>query len=502
MDKNVLMVVEAVANETGLGGEKIFGALEEALASVSERSWDEQAEARVEIDRTSGEYSTFRVYIVVDDDQEDFEPANQIRMSEARKDNADLVVGDVVEHSMPSVEFGRIAAHQAKQVLMRIVRDAERAKVARQFQKRIGELITGQIKRIARDGIIIELTDSIEAIVLRSQMIPRESVRVGDRLRGYLYEVDEERRGPQILLSRSHPEMLVQLFKIEVPEINEGVINIRACARDPGSRAKIAVKSNDSRIDPIGACVGMRGSRVQAVSAELGGERIDIVPWDDNPAQLVINAMAPAEVQSISINEETRTMDIAVSEDQLSQAIGRGGQNVRLAGLLAGWTLNVMTEEEANAKTESEFGELRSRFVRDLDVDEAVADILIREGYTSLDDISDAADAELAEVAEFDGGIAGELKERARDALLAKLLESGGDALSAGEPAEDLMELEGMTRELAFALAAKGASTRDDLADMAAFELEDIEGLTAERAAKLIMAARAHWFDETDNNEE
>lgn len=500
MDKNVLMVVEAVANETGLGSEKIFGAIEEALAAVSERSWAENAEARVDINRETGEYDTFRVWIVIDDDQEDFEPEGQIRLSEAHKGNPDLVIGDFIEEPMESVEFGRIAAYQAKQVLMRIVRDAERAKVARAFEKRIGELITGQIKRIARDGIIIELTDSIEAIAPRTHMIPKESVRVGDRLRGYLFGVDEERRGPQILLSRTHPEMLVQLFKIEVPEINEGVIAIRACARDPGSRAKIAVKSNDGRIDPIGACVGMRGSRVQAVSAELGGERIDIVLWDDNPAQLVINAMAPAEVQSISINEETRTMDIAVSEDQLSQAIGRGGQNVRLAGLLAGWTLNVMTEADAKQKTESEFGDLRTRFVADLDIDDAVADILIREGYTSLDDISDADDAALAAISEFDASIASELKERSRDALLSKLLASG-DALSADEPAEDLMALDGMTREIAFALAAKGASTREDLAEMATDELGDIEGLTEAKAAKLIMAARAHWFEQDDNKD-
>ena len=383
MGKDILMVVDSVSNEKGVDKGVIFAALEDALASVTERRYSEEVLIRVAIDREEGDYDSFRCWSVVDDNEEELEfPDKEMKLAQAKEIDPALEVGDVVEEPIESVEFGRIAAQQAKQVIVQKVREAEREKVVRAYEEKVGELVMGTVKRVTRDGVILDLGENAEAIVAKNDLIPREVFRLNDRVRGYLYEVKADRRGPPLLVSRTHPGMLNKLFAIEVPEIGEELIEIRAAARDPGSRAKIAVKTNDGRIDPIGACVGMRGARVQAVSGELNGERIDIVLWDDNPAQLVINAMAPAEVSSIMADEDKKTMDIAVKEEQLAQAIGRTGQNVRLASELTGWTLNVMTEEGISQKVEEESSQVKTLFVEQLGIDAEVADILIREGFS------------------------------------------------------------------------------------------------------------------------
>lgn len=497
--KNILLVVDSVSNEKGVSREVIFEAIESALAKVTAQRYKEPVGIRVAVDRKTGEYETFRYWVVVDDnyeeqfkevDDEEKEIEPHMLLSKAKEIDSDLEIGDVVEEPVESVEFGRIAAQQAKQVIIQKVREAERAKVVEQYKSRVGELVTGIVKRVTRESILLDLGDNVEAIIPREEMLPREAVRVNDRIRGYLFAVRNEKRGAQLLVSRTHPQMLVELFKIEVPEIGEEVIEIKAAARDPGSRAKIAVKTNDGRIDPIGACVGMRGSRVQAVSGELGGERIDIVLWDDNPAQLVINAMAPAEVSSIVVDEERHSMDLAVREDQLSQAIGRNGQNIRLASQLTGWTLNVMSEADAEQKTETETEHLKEMFVKQLNVGEDIAEILAQEGFTTIEEVAYVALDEMLEIEEFDEEIVKELRERARDILLAK--ELGGE--QAAEPAQDLIEMEGMTANLALALAKQGIITREDLAERSVDDLMEIEGLSKEQAAKLIMTARAPWF--------
>ncbi len=502
MNRNVLLVVDAVSNEKGVDKEIIFGAVEAALASATRKKYGEELDVRITIDRETGAYETFRRWTVLaDDDDESFESAERhLRLSEAQQKDPQLVVGDVVEETLESVDFGRIAAQAAKQVIVQKVREAERQQVVEAYENRVGELLSGVVKRMERGSVVLDLGGSAEAIIPREELIPRQPLRPGDRVRGYLQAVRPEARGPQLYISRTCPELLIELFKLEVPEIGQGLIEIKGAARDSGSRAKIAVQAKDKRIDPVGACVGMRGSRVQSVSNELAGERVDIVLWDPNPAQFVINAMSPAEVESIIVDEETHSMDIAVEEEKLAQAIGRGGQNVRLASELTGWTLNVMTADEINQRQEEEAGKILEVFMEQLDVDEEVATILVQEGFTSLDEIAYVPVEEMQSIEEFDDDIVEELRTRARDILLTKAIVSAerGDV---PEPADDLLELEGMTRALADALAAQDVVTRENLAEQGVDEIVGVGGLDEEQAGKLIMAARAHWFADAEHSE-
>jgi N utilization substance protein A len=503
MNKEILLVVDAVSNEKGVDKEIIFQAIEAALASATRKKHGGDIEVRVQIDRTSGDYETFRRWQAVElPDGEALEnPLAEITLEAAREVDPGMELGGYIEDEMESIEFGRIAAQTAKQVIVQKVREAERAKVVEAFQDRVGELITAVVKRVDRSGIILDLGGNAEALVSKHDMIPKEMVRTGDRLRGYLYDVRSEPRGPQLFVSRTAPELLIELFKLEVPEVGEGLIEILGAARDPGLRAKIAVHTNDSRIDPIGACVGMRGSRVQAVSNELGGERVDIIQWDDNPAQFVINAMSPADVVSIVMDEETHSMDVAVKEENLSQAIGRGGQNVRLASQLTGWELNVMSEEQAAEKTEAEARNFIEHFMEQLDVDEEVAAILVQEGFTSIDEIAYVPLNEMLAIEEFDEDMVNELRERAKDALLTRAI-ANEEVLSDVEPAADLLNMDGMDNELAYKLAARGVITMEDLAEQAIDDLMEIDGMDEERAAKLIMTARAPWFEEAGSGNE
>jgi len=497
MSKEILLVVEAVSNEKGVSEEVIFEALELALASATKKKYGEEAEFRVSIDRQTGNYETFRTYLVVGTEEEIELRGVEILPEQAKKIDPNAEVGSYIEEPVDSVEFGRIAAQAAKQVIVQKVREAERAQVVEEYESRIGEMLNGTVKKVTRDSIIIDLGGNAEGVIPRSNMIPREMVRMNDRIRGVLVAVEPEARGPQLVMSRTCPELLIEVFKIEVPEIGEEIIEIKAAARDPGSRAKIAVKTNDGRIDPVGACVGMRGARVQAVSGELGGERVDIVLWDDNPAQFVINAMAPAEVSSIVVDEEKQCLDIAVAEDQLAQAIGRGGQNIRLASELSGWTLNVMTVDQAGSKEQEEAQKYVNNFVRDLDVDEELAVLLVQEGFTTMEEVAYIPKEDMLAIEGLDEDIVNELRARAEDFLLTKALvkeESLGDK----EPADDLLELEGVSRAMAYILANHGIQTREDLAEQAIDDLMEIEQLTEmdeELAGKLIMAARAHWFE-------
>lgn len=497
MSKEVLTVVDSVSHEKGVSKELIFEALEAALAMATKKRYEEGAEFRVAIDRHSGEYSTFRVWQVVDlAAEEEPNPAAQIDLAEAHARDASLTLGSVIESPVESVEFGRIAAQTAKQVIVQKVREAERAKVVSEYLPRVGELVAGTVKKLGRDSVIVDLGNNAEGLLKREHLIPRESFRVNDRIRAVLLEVQPENRGPQLTLTRTSASMLIELFKLEVPEVAEDVIQIRAAARDPGSRAKIAVKTNDGRIDPVGACVGMRGSRVQAVSGELAGERIDIVPWDDNPAQLAINALEPAQVASIVVDEESHTMDVAVSEDNLAQAIGRGGQNVRLASEMTGWTLNIMTESEAEQKQQAEAGKYVQNFMDALSVDEDVAMVLVEEGFTTLEEIVYVPVEEMTAIEGFDVEIVQELRNRAKDALLTKAI-GDEEKLSDQKPADDLLEMQGMDRQLAFALASHGVVTMEDLAELAVPDLLEIApSLDETRAAELIMTARAPWFDD------
>src|SRR3990167_5982844 len=491
---DILLVVDSMSNERGVSKEIIFEAIEAALAAVAAKRYKEpDVLMRVTIDRKMGHYQTFRCWSVVADGQELLElPGQQIPLSQAKEIDPELKAGDAIEEPTESANFGRIAAQQAKQVIVQKVREAERAKIVGQYEKRVGDLIIGVVKRVTRDNIILDMGGNAEALLMREEMIPREAFRVNDRLRAYLYAVREERRGPQLLVSRTRPEFLVELFKIEVPEIGEEVIEIKGAARDPGSRAKIAVKTNDGRIDPIGGCVGMRGSRVQAVSNELAGERIDIVLWDDNPAQLVINAMSPAEVVSIVMDEDTRTMDLVVSEEQLSQAIGRSGQNVRLASELTGWTLNVMSEKDANAKEVEQSGKSRDLFIQKLELEAATVDLLIAEGFATLEEIAYASLDELKAIKGLEAA-ADDIQRRASDVLLTQ--ELLGEVEEHQLPAADLLSVEGMTAELAGQLASHGIVTREDLAEQSVDELQELVGLDKAFAGKLIMSARAHWFN-------
>lgn len=492
MSKEILLVVESVSNEKGVSEEVIFEALELALATATKKRYEDDAEIRVAIDRTSGEYETFRVWSIVSDDKLEL-LGSQMTLDEAKEINPLLELGGIYELPVESTEFGRIAAQTAKQVIVQKVREAERAQVVDAYRSRVGELVNGQVKKVTREAVIVDLGNNAEAILPREEWIPRETFRVGDRLRGLLQEVRPEARGPQLALSRISPQMLIELFKIEVPEIADGIIEILGCARDPGSRAKIAVKTNDGRIDPIGACVGMRGSRVQAVSNELGNERIDIIPWDDNVAQLAINAMSPAEVVSIVVDEETRSMDIAVAEENLAQAIGRGGQNVKLASELSGWSLNIMTVADAAEKQQVEAGSMIENFMAQLDVDEDVAIVLVEEGFTTLEEIAYVPIEEMNAIEGFDEDIVEELRTRAKNALTTIEL-ANEQEIDKSEPAEDLLNMDGMDRKLAFQLAGMGIVTMEDLAEQAVDDLLDVEDLTQERAGELIMIARAPWF--------
>ncbi|WP_374604491.1 transcription termination factor NusA [Arenimonas sp.] len=495
MSKELLLVMEAVANEKGVPRGVIIEAMEAALASAAKKRYHEQDVAmRVAINPADGSYETFRRWEVVADDVVMESPDRQIRLMDAVDEKEGAEVGDYVEEQVENAEFGRIAAQAAKQVIVQRVREAERAQVVDAWKDRIGELINGIVKRVERGNVYVDLGGNAEALIPKDKAIPRDVLRPGDRVRGYLLDVRSEARGPQLFISRTAPEFMIELFKLEVPEVGQGLVEIKAAARDPGDRAKIAVLAHDHRTDPIGACIGMRGSRVQAVSNELNGERIDIVLWSDNPAQFVINAMAPAEVQSIIVDEEKRSMDLAVAEDKLAQAIGKGGQNVRLASRLTGWQLNVMTQDQVTAKSESEQAAARQLFMDKLEVDEEIAGILVTEGFSTVEEIAYVPAAELLAVEGFDEDIVEELRARARDALLTEALLVEED-IEEHKPADDLLSLEGMDEATAYALAARGVATRDDLAELATDEITDIEDMDEERAGKLIMAARAHWFE-------
>jgi N utilization substance protein A len=501
MSKEILLVVDAVSNEKGVEKEVIFGALEAALASAARKRSNEEMEVRVAIDRETGDYETFRRWEVLEDEAEmEFEDS-QVYLREARERDPDVEVGDYIEEPMENVEFGRIAAQTAKQVIVQRVREAERAQVIEAFSDREGELVTGIVKRIERGNVYLDLGSNAEAFISQRHMIQGETVRPGDRLRAYLYEVRAETRGPQLFASRTIKEFLIALFELEVPEIGQELITIMGGARDPGRRAKIAVRSNDPRTDPIGACVGMRGSRVQAVSNELAGERIDIILWDENPAQYVINAMAPAEVASIVVDEERQSMDIAVEEPNLSQAIGRGGQNVRLASELTGWELNVLTVEDAEKKGEEEAQKVLENFMQRLDVGEDVATILVQEGFSNVEEVAYVPESELLEIREFDEEIVTELRRRARDALLTQLI-AREEVLDENRPAGDLLGLEGMSERLAYRLAERGIRTQEDLAELSVDELVEIDEMDEQAAADLIMAARAPWFAEEEEQAE
>ena len=494
MNKEILMVVDAVSNEKGVDKEVIFDALEAALASATRKKHGEEWDVRVAIDRKSGDYVTFRRWKVFADESTELEvPERELRMDDARDLDPATQPGGFVEEPMESVGFGRIAAQQAKQVIVQKVREAERAQVVDAYRDRVGTMVSGLVKRVDRNGLYIDLGSNAEGFVPRTDMIPREQAKPQDRVKAYLKEVRSEPRGPQLFLTRTAPEFLIELFKLEVPEVGQGLIEILGAARDPGVRAKIAVRSNDPRIDPVGACVGMRGSRVQAVSNEVSGERVDIIPFDANPAQFVINAMSPAEVMSIVVDEESHSIDIAVAEDKLSQAIGRGGQNIRLASQLTGWELNVMTESDAEAKSDTESRDLVQTFMKQLDVGEDVATILVQEGFSTVEEVAYVPQAELMAIAEFDETIVKELRNRARDVLLTQAIASE-ETLDQAMPADDLLTMSGMSPDLALALARRGVRTREDLAEQSVDDLSDIDGLAAEEAGKLIMTAREPWF--------
>lgn len=498
MGKDILLVVDAVAHEKGVSKSVIFDALESAIATATKKRIKDDVDIRVAIDRKTGNYETFRRWEVVDQPEEDVDevefPDRQILCAEAQLKQPDINVGDYVENIIESIPFGRIAAQTGKQVIVQKVREAERAKLVQEYESRKGELVTGIVKKVERGSIYIDLGSNAEAVIGKDDAITRDPLRMGDRVRGYLYDVRSEPRGSQLFVSRVAPELLIELFKLEVPEVSDGIIQIMGAARDPGVRAKVSVKTNDKRIDPVGACVGMRGSRVLAVSNELAGERIDIVLWDENHAQYVINAMSPAEVVSIVVDEDEHTMDVAVKEGNLSLAIGKAGQNVRLASELTGWVINVMTESQAEAKVELETDKLTSLFKDELGVDEEVAVILVQEGFSSIDEIAYIPAEEMFEIEEFDEGIVNELRSRSKDVLLTRAIAKDTDSGTQPQPADDLLNMDGMDAELAATLAAHEIITMEDLAEQAVDELLEIEDIGADRAAKLIMTARAPWF--------
>lgn len=498
MNKEILAVVEAVSNEKSLPREKIFEALEIALSTATKKKYEQEIEVRVSIDRKTGDFDTFRRWVAVN---EVTQPTREITLEAAQYEDPSIDLGGYIEDQIESVTFDRITTQTAKQVIVQKVREAERAMVVDQFREQQGEIVTGVVKKVNRDSIALDLGSNAEAVILREDMLPRENFRSGDRIRGVLYDVRPEARGAQLFVSRSRNEMLIELFRIEVPEIGEELIEIKAAARDPGSRAKIAVKTNDKRIDPVGACVGMRGARVQAVSSELGGERIDIILWDDNPAQFVINAMAPADVASIVVDEDKCTMDIAVEASNLAQAIGRNGQNVRLASQLLKqhrgddkWELNVMTADDLQAKHQAEAHAAIDIFTKYLAIDEDFATVLVEEGFSTLEELAYVPVNELLEIDGLDEDTVDALRERAKEALTTLAL-AQEESLGDKKPADDLLNLAGLERSMAFKLAAQGVCTLEDLAEQGVDDLADIEGLSDEQAGELIMAARnICWF--------
>lgn len=490
MSREILLLVDALAHEKNVDKEVVFSALEYALASATKKRFIDDADVRVQIDRETGEYDSFRRWTLLTDDEALENPGAQMYADDERAEGKEISEENTFEDPLESVEFGRIGAQAAKQVILQKVREAEREQILDDFLARKEFLVTGVIKRMEKGNAIIEV-GRIESLLPRDQMIPKENLRVGDRVRAFLLRVERTGRGPQLILSRIAPEFIIRLFELEVPEIEDGLLEIRAAARDPGLRSKIAVKANDQRLDPVGTCVGMRGSRVQAVTGELAGDRVDIVLWSMEPAQFVINAMAPAEVSSIVVDEDAHSMDVVVDEEQLAQAIGRMGQNVRLASELTGWTLNILTIDEAAKKNEEEYTKTRQLFIDKLDVDEEVADILVQEGFGTLEEIAYVPVAEMADIEAFDEDTINELRKRARAALLTDAIAKEENA---GEASADLLGMEGMDDETARLLASKGVSTMDDLADLAVDDLVELTGMDAERAKTLIMTARAPWF--------
>jgi N utilization substance protein A len=490
MSREILLLVDALAREKNVTKDIVFGALEMALASATKKRTDDEADVRVVVDRESGDFESFRRWEVMAEDQYVNE-AQQIPLSEAQKQDAEVEIGDYLEETLEPIDFGRIGAQAAKQVILQKIRDAEREQILNDFLDRKEHLVTGTIKRMERGNAIIE-AGKIEALLPRDQMIPRENLRVGDRVKAFLLRIDRAARGPQLILSRTAPEFIIKLFELEVPEVDDGLLEIKAAARDAGVRAKIAVKSNDQRVDPIGTCVGMRGMRVTAVTNELAGERVDIVLWSADPAQFVIGALAPAEVSSIVVDEDKHSMDVVVDEDNLAIAIGRGGQNVRLASEMTGWTINLMTEEESQTRVEAEAAAIRVLFMEKLDVDEEVANILIEEGFSTLEEVAYVPLHEMLEIESFDEATVQELRDRARNVLLTEAIVTEEQL---DDVAEDMLGLDGMDKSLAAKLASGGIKTRDDLADLAVDELVEMTGIDAERAKQLITTARAHWFE-------
>ena len=491
MSREVLMLADALAREKNVERDIVFEALEMALASASKKRYDEDVDIRVAIDRNTGEYETYRRWLVVPDEAGLQEPDKEILSFEAKEQIADIEIGDFIEEQVESVAFGRIGAQTAKQVILQRIRDAEREQILNDYLERGENVMTGTVKRADKNGLIIE-SGRVEALLRRDQMIPKENLRSGDRVRGFIFKVDREARGPQIELSRTAPDFLIKLFENEVPEMEQGLLEIKGAARDPGIRAKIAVVAHDKRIDPIGTCVGVRGTRVTAVRNEVAGEAVDIVLWSEDPAQFVIGALAPAQVQSIMVDEEKHAMDVVVDEENLAIAIGRSGQNVRLASELTGWHINIMTPEESAQKTEEESEKVRALFMEKLDVDQEVADILIEEGFNSLEEVAYVPLSEMLEIDAFDEDTVNELRTRARDSLLTMEL---AKEERVEEVSQDLRSLEGMTTNLVAKLAEGNVHTRDDLAELAVDELVEMTGINEEDAKALIMKARAHWFN-------
>lgn len=494
-NKEILLVADTVSNEKGIDREVIFQAIEAALETATRKKYQKEIGVRVEIDRATGHYDTWRKWQVVEQLENGglADPLTQTTLEAAQYENADIELGDFVEEKIDSVEYGRIATQTAKQVIVQKVREAERQKVIETFTEKENTMVMGQVKRIERGNVYVDLGDNAEGFIPREELIPRESFRVGDRIRAYLYKINTELRGPQLFLSRTVPELLIELFKLEVPEVGQQMIEILSAARDPGLRAKIAVKSNEARMDPVGACVGMRGSRVQSVSNELAGERVDIILWDENPVQFIVNAMSPAEVVSIVMDEEKNSMDISVPKDKLSQAIGRGGQNIKLASKLTGWSLNVMDEDAANEKAEAESSKSVALFMEQLDVDEEVAVILAAEGLTSIEEVAYIPTEELMQIDEFDAEVIAELQGRARDALLTLAITTEENAK---DPEQDLLDMEGITEELAYKLASIGVCSMQDLAEQSVDEITEIDVIDDALAGQLIMQAREPWFAE------
>ena len=490
MSREILLLVDVLAREKNVSKEIVFDALEQALASATRKRIHDDADVRVSVDRGSGDFDAFRRWEVVFDEEYVLEE-RQVPLSEAREQDSEIEVGDFLEETLEPIDFGRIGAQAAKQVILQRIRDAEREQILNDFLERKDHLVAGAIKRMERGNAIIE-AGKIEAVLPRDQMIPRENLRVGDRVKAYLLKVDRAARGPQLILSRTAPEFIINLFEVEVPEVDDGLLEIKAAARDAGIRAKIAVKSNDSRIDPIGTCVGMRGMRVTAVTNELAGERVDIVLWSADPAQFVVSALAPAQVTSVVVDEDKHSMDVVVDEVNLAVAIGRGGQNVRLASELTGWAINLMTEEESQTRIEAESAAIRVLFMESLDVDEDVANILITEGFSTLEEVAYVPLNEMLEIEAFDEATVQELRERARNVLLTEAIVAEGQLEGASD---DLLNLEGMDKRLAGQLVSNDIKTRDDLADLAVDELTEMTGIDAEQAKQLITTARAHWFE-------